>query len=236
MAPGWRGRGAPGVGAQAGRGGSPVGRSRPTDGPRRAVFVPDAARYRRPVPPARPDGVRLFVALEPPATVREALAAWVREQRAIRPLVRPVAVEDLHLTMAFLGARPPHELARVADVVATVGAVRTCRGLSLGAPLWLPPRRPRALTIEVHDDRGELGALSSALDDALGTAIGWRPDRPLRPHVTVGRRDAGLPLPDRPLAPTPAHDFAAEALTLVRSELRPDGARYSVVERAVLED
>lgn len=191
--------------------------------------------YGRAVPPSRPDGVRLFVALEPPPEVREALAAWLREQRSIRALVRPVAAADLHLTLAFLGARPPHELERIADAVLAVGGTTTCRGLSLGAPLWLP-RRPRALTVEVHDDRGELGALSAALDDALGGAVGWKPDRPLRPHVTVGRRDAGLPLPDRPLAPTPALGFAAEALTLFRSELRPDGARYSAVERAGLED
>lgn len=180
--------------------------------------------------------MRLFVGLELPASVRDGLVGWLRDQRAVRPLVRPVAEADLHLTLAFLGARPPHEVDLVADAALQVGATATCRGLSLGAPRWLPPRRPRALTVEVHDDRGDLATLASDLTGALDDAVGWRPERPLLPHVTVGRRDPGLPLPDRPLAPTPALEFAAEALSVFRSELRPDGARYSLVERAELED
>lgn len=185
--------------------------------------------------PSRPSGVRLFVAVDPPADVRAALAAWLREQRAVHSLVRPVAVDQLHLTLAFLGLRPVGEVDRIADVVADVGATASCLGLSLGAPLWLPPRKPRALTVEVHDDRGDLAALHLDLTDGLREAIGWREERPLRPHLTVGRRNPAVPLPTRPLAPTPGLTFDGAALTLYRSTLDPEGARYAVVERVDLE-
>lgn len=186
------------------------------------------------MPPSRSSGVRLFVAVDPPEAVRRALAAWLREQRAVHALVRPVEPEALHLTLAFLGARPAGEVERIADVVADVGATASCFGLSLGAPLWLPPKRPRALTVEVHDDRGDLAALHRDLSDALRDAIGWREERPLRPHLTVGRRNPAVPLPTRPLAATPDLPFDGEALTLYRSILDPDGARYGVVERVEL--
>jgi len=184
---------------------------------------------------SRSSGVRLFVALELPDDVRATLAGWLHRQRAVHAQVRPVPVEQLHVTLAFLGTRPAGELDRIADAVAAVGGAGSCFGLATGAPVWLPPRRPRALAIEIHDERGELAVLHDALAAALDDAIGWRPDRPLRPHVTVARRSAvggGTPLPG--LAPTPSIAFDAPALTVFRSTLLPEGARYATVERAPL--
>lgn len=134
-----------------------------------------------------------------------------------------------------MGTRRPDEVGALARAVAGVGASTSCMGLSTGAPLWLPPRRPSALTVEVHDDRGDLAALHRGLTDALADAIGWRPDRPLRPHVTVGRRSGSAPMPPRALAPTPELAFDGAALTLYRSTLDPDGARYTALERVAFE-
>ena len=116
------------------------------------------------------------------------------------------------------------------------------RGLSLGAPLWLPRRRPRLLAVEVHDaPTGEtaapaLGAVRRALIDALGEALDAEPERrAFHPHVTVARMRperagrAGGALRDRPLPPTPATVFDGEALTLYRSHLDPSGATYEVL-------
>lgn len=185
---------------------------------------------------ARTTGPRLFVALEPPAHVRAELAAWLRVQRPVAAIVRPVLPADLHLTLAFLGPTDAGAVERVVDAVVSVGSSAVCRGLSTGAPLWLPSSSPRALTIEVHDDRGDLAMLHRELSDALDAAIGWRDDEPLRPHITVARRNPALPLPARPLAPTPALEFEAAAITLYRSALSPDGAQYGVVERVPLTD
>ncbi|MDX8152127.1 RNA 2',3'-cyclic phosphodiesterase [Patulibacter brassicae] len=187
------------------------------------------------MPRSGPVGVRLFVALELPAAVRRGLGGWVRGQRALRTTVRPVPEEQLHLTLAFLGERPAAEIEPLAGAVALAGTDRSCLDLETGAPIWLPPRRPRALAIEVHDLRGDLAELHRSLTDALADAVGWRPDRRLRPHVTVGRRrpEAG---PDPGAAPDPTPDlrFDAPALALVRSTLRPSGAEHQVLERVPL--
>ena len=47
---------------------------------------------------------RLFVALDPPAAARAALAAF--RDRADPSVWRPVADESLHVTIVFLGHRP----------------------------------------------------------------------------------------------------------------------------------
>ncbi|HWK28918.1 MAG TPA: 2'-5' RNA ligase family protein, partial [Solirubrobacter sp.] len=72
---------------------------------------PPAATARDPSP-AAPRKLRLFVALELPDPVRAVLA---RLGAAADPGVwRPLAPEALHLTLAFLGSRPPADVARIA--------------------------------------------------------------------------------------------------------------------------
>ena len=178
--------------------------------------------------------VRLFVALDLPSAVVEALEEWRMPVLAGEPALRPVAREALHVTLCFLGARP---MAAVAPLGAVVEAcARPAASLALGAPLWLPRRRPRVLAIALEDRHGELSALHERL---LGELVdgGWHePEpRPYLPHVTVARvrgdgAGGGRPLPEPP--PTLAFDGAA--LTLYRSHLERGGARYEPLARAQL--
>jgi 2'-5' RNA ligase len=177
---------------------------------------------------------RLFVALELPEAVVDALVAW----RA--PLcasgggsLRPVAVEGLHVTLCFLGERPESAIAAIGAVVERCGEGADGGGLALGAPLWLPRRRPRVLAVEVGDADGRLAALQRAVSDAL-VAGGWHEpeSRPFLSHVTVARVRGTSP--DVALgAPAPVR-FDGSALTLFRSRLRPDGAHYEPQTRVVL--
>jgi 2'-5' RNA ligase len=145
------------------------------------------------------------------------------------PGARPVAAEALHVTLCFLGTQPADRVEEIAEVVC---AQATPVGpLGLGAPAWLPRRRPRALAIELHDETGALGDLAGDLARALREAIDWEPEsRRLRPHITVARGA----LAPRALAPTPALAFEPESLTLYRSRLEPDGAAYQALARIAL--
>src|SRR5437660_1570697 len=126
---------------------------------------------------------RLFVAVDPPAAVREELAVWARDAAlrsglqlpggAGRPL-RLLAPGALHLTLSFLGSRPVGEIEPIGSAI---GACATQVGeLSVGAPLWLPPRRPRALAVEIHDQAGGLARLHEAVTGAIAAATGWEPE------------------------------------------------------------
>ncbi len=145
------------------------------------------------------------------------------------PGARPVAAEALHVTLCFLGTQPADRIEEIAAVVSARAA--PVGPLELGAPAWLPRRRPRALAIELHDETGTLGDLAGDLTRALGEAIGWEPEsRRFRPHVTVARGA----LAPRALAPTPGLVFEPESLTLYRSRLEPDGAEYQSLTRIAL--
>ncbi|MBB4663423.1 RNA 2',3'-cyclic phosphodiesterase [Conexibacter arvalis] len=181
---------------------------------------------------------RLFVALDLPAEVRAELIAWRAPLLvASDAALRPVADEALHVTLCFLGQQPLAAVEPLAAAIAevTAGGSVAVGGLALGAPLWLPRRRPHALTVALRDRDGALGALQGALAAALAAGGWFAPEeRPYLPHVTVARvRRGGDPraLARRELPAPPTHAFAGEAVTLYRSHLGGGGARYEALAR-----
>ncbi|MFI4989485.1 MAG: RNA 2',3'-cyclic phosphodiesterase [Solirubrobacterales bacterium] len=206
----------------------------------------------------------MFAAVDPPAAVSEQLASWAREvSAALRGAAAPaggaklrlLAPETMHVTLCFLGSRP------VGEMDALAAALEQCEApppgeLSLGAPLWLPPRNPRSLALEVGDGDGRLERLQHVVVEAIARAISWEPDRRrFRAHVTVARIGRGKPsragkphrsggqsapggrlggaheadAPGPFLPPTPQLSFTPSAVVLYRSWLDPQGASYEAV-------
>jgi len=185
---------------------------------------------------------RLFVAVDPPERVRDALCAWAREalggrqgrRSGVQRPVRLLAPELLHLTICFLGSRPVEEIEAIIEALQD-GATPVGE-LSIGAPLWLSPRRPRALAVELHDPSGELTRLHDAVGLAL--AVAQERHRRFRPHITLARMREGAAgqagLDHRELPPTPQLTFTPRELVLYRSWLSPEGAEYEALTRATL--
>jgi 2'-5' RNA ligase len=178
---------------------------------------------------------RLFAALELPAEVRRALAAFGREAAAHDRALRPTREDALHLTLAFLGHRALDEVEPAREAVRGV-AGGPAPALTLADPLWLAPRRPHVLTVGLEDAGGVLAALQADVVARLADALPWQPEtRPFRPHVTVARvrREWRPRVAELPAAPRAT--FTADAVVLFRSHLGGRGpARYEALERAEL--
>ena len=115
-----------------------------------------------------------------PGRHREARPLPARSPRLLDP-------DSLHVTLCFLGNRPVGEIEALDEVLAAACAEAPPVGeLSFGAPLWLPPRHPRALAVELHDtpDRA-LEALHEALAAVcdLESAAAPGPGRAWKPGV-----------------------------------------------------
>ncbi|MFW6092600.1 MAG: RNA 2',3'-cyclic phosphodiesterase [Pseudomonadota bacterium] len=134
-----------------------------------------------------------------------------------RPRGRLVPVENLHLTLKFLGATPK------ADVPALLRQVRALEPHALTVPVTrivgLPrPARARNLVAELAR-HPQLLAWRARLEAALGAE-----DRFFRPHVTLERlRRPGTVAPVTLEAPL---EIELEPPTLYRSEPAEDGVRY----------
>jgi 2'-5' RNA ligase len=203
---------------------------------------------------------RLFVAVDPPASACDRLLEWGRTVAAAaraaggsRGSLRLLEAQSLHLTLCFLGDRPVDEIEALARALAPC-IEGTCE-LTVGAPLWLPPRRPHALAVEIHDRDGQLQRVHERVSEALCEASTWRPERRrFRAHVTLARVRGGrlgarrareVPARgavDRPrraslepaLPATPQLSFAAERIVLYRSWLASDGASYEALASSEL--
>jgi 2'-5' RNA ligase len=180
---------------------------------------------------------RLFIALDLPAAVVEALVAWRAPLLVEDERLRAVAPEALHVTLCFLGERAETAIEPLGRIVEAVAG--QAGGLALGSPLWLPRRRPRVLAVTLADHHGELGALQERLMAAL-TRDGWHESaaqgssRPYLPHVTVARVHSGAGSGDPELAAPPPLAFEGTALTLYRSRLDAGPARYEPQARVAL--
>jgi 2'-5' RNA ligase len=168
---------------------------------------------------------RLFAALELSDEAVAALYSWSEAQLAGVSGLRLAGRAALHVTLCFLGPQPAAEIEAIADacgVVARGGIV----DLRLGAPVWLPHRRPRVLAVRVQDISGALAELHRVLATELEQG-GWyeREARPFLPHVTMGRfrRAAGRAVE---LIPPPALEFEGVSVALLRSQPGPGGSRY----------
>lgn len=182
--------------------------------------------------------LRLFVALELPAPILDALAQTQDALQAQMPrrAVRWVRGEGIHLTLKFLGETPARQREPIAAAVAAACAgygPLTLRAAGLGC--FPNPARPRVVWVGLEGDLAALGALQRAVESAL-EPLGFRPEgRPFSPHLTLGRvRDdvssADVKAAGQVVAAATVGtlgEWTADAVSLMRSDLRREGAVYT---------
>ena len=170
--------------------------------------------------------IRLFCALRLPDDVLDGLVAW--QSRQLSGAVRAVSRENLHITLAFLGARPAEE-------VGPIG--RELEAAAAGAgPIELRAERYRETRsvgmVVLADARGAATALAAEVATRLDRLGVYRPEgRPWLPHVTVVR------FRERPRLSPPPPDlgaFSPSDAAVYSSVLRPGGAQYEALETVAL--
>ena len=178
--------------------------------------------------------VRLFVALDLPRAIREALKGWQERVLPAHQGLRLVDPESLHVTLCFLGGQPASEAGAILSACRVAAELPAPR-LSLGRAVWLPRRRPRVLAVQLEDRRGLLADLQPALSEPL-SAAGWyeAERRRFLPHVTIARVGRSAQPPQGALPDPPRAEFTGSRVTLYRSRLQAGGARYEALGSVAL--
>jgi 2'-5' RNA ligase len=176
---------------------------------------------------------RLFVALDLPASTRSEIVEWGRVELS-DPALRPLAPEALHITLAFLGYLPERAIERLGAIVGETS--RSAPTIELCNPV-ARPERGRARLFALPARSLEAVALQSELQEKLVAERLYKPEkRPFWPHVTVARvrreeRGSKRPAPvSRPPGALPQallQPASCVRIGLYRSELRPQGAKYT---------
>jgi 2'-5' RNA ligase len=183
----------------------------------------------------RPKRIRAFLALDPPAATIAAVAAWQR--RALGEGLRALGPDGLHLTLVFLGECDPAEIERAASALHGVAQASGPIAVELApGPIALPPRRPRVVALEATSTAAV--RLQEALRAELAAVdVSVVERRRYRPHLSVARvrghpsrRGAEAAVAGLASFGGPGgHTFDAVRVALYRSELRSQGARYSLL-------
>ena len=189
--------------------------------------------------------VRTFVAIELTPALLDALEGVQDRLRqgAGGEAGRWVRKEGIHLTLKFLGDVPEENLGGVYEAV-----VRACTGrepftpAATGVGCFPNSRRPRVVWVGIRDDTGHLESLQRRVDDELSHLGFPKERRAFSPHLTLARVRRGatrrkVEALGRSVAKECIGELArmrVDAVSVIKSDLRPEGAIYTELFRASL--
>lgn len=188
---------------------------------------------------------RLFIATTLPPGVLAALAEIQRTLRADTPhgVVRWVAPGGIHLTLKFLGDAPSLQRNELESALQTAAGAKPPFDLALSDLGCFPSvRRPRVVWVGLSGALAALHALRDEIERQIAPLGYPTEDRPFSPHLTLGRVR-------REASSTQASALGAQVIrarqrdqqtwpvtsvSLMRSELQPEGAVYTELQRIPL--
>lgn len=177
--------------------------------------------------------MRSFIALEIPAALRAALAAAEARLAKTEADVKWVEVDNLHLTIKFLGDVAPERLPRLQDSLAELAARWRPFELSVaGLDAFPSLAEPNVIWAGLANGESDCTALWRAVEEVCARLGYPRERKPFTPHFTLGRRRSGYRLGALAQALRADADLkfggaTIESMTLFRSDLRPTGPVYT---------
>ncbi len=178
--------------------------------------------------------VRSFLAFELPLEIKDIISRVSHEMRRSHLDIRWVKVENIHLTVVFIGNISTDHLGDMGAAVKKVCQTYEPFSISLkGAGVFAGRRNPRVLWIGLNGDLERMSYFRDALQEQLKPYGVEEEKRRFNPHLTLGRFRKG--------AKSSAHlaellsgyeDLASPMCTLhelilFKSDLRPSGAVYT---------
>ncbi|MGC1483975.1 MAG: RNA 2',3'-cyclic phosphodiesterase [Candidatus Acidiferrum sp.] len=180
--------------------------------------------------------MRLFVALEIPAAVRDNLAALLKDFRTLSSRLadkRPrwVRPENLHVTLKFIGEA---DAAKIEGLRSALSKARSDAPVDLqfrGLGFFPNETRPRVLWAGLVASPN-LPSLAGDIDLALETQGIAREERAFTPHLTLARFEPpglhdGLRVAIQKNGDREFGSFHASEFHLIESKLKSSGAEYT---------
>jgi 2'-5' RNA ligase len=178
--------------------------------------------------------MRCFIAINLDDSLKEKIGSAITRLRSGKWDVRWVPAKNLHITLRFLGETSDDLAEKIKGELSGISRHHghfdlNCRGVGV-----FPDRkRPRVIWIDLIYPE-ELKQLQKQIDEYLATIGFERDDRPFSPHLTIGRVRSlrGTELFIRAMEGLKDEDFGnigVDKIFLMKSDLKPAGAQYSVV-------
>lgn len=183
--------------------------------------------------------MRLFVALQLPASVRQNFAVLIEQLRETASRVsdkrpRLVRAENLHVTLKFIGEAAPEKLQ---DIRRALNAVRSDSPVKIkfgGLGFFPDDKRPKVFWAGIQATRN-LAALAVEIDSALSALGIRRESRAFAPHLTLARFEPpgmheSLRGAIQSAQSCELGSFQTREFHLIESKTKPTSAEYTVLQ------
>jgi 2'-5' RNA ligase len=181
--------------------------------------------------------IRAFIAIDLPPDVQECLAQVSNDlkERIGGKAVRWVPVENIHLTLKFLGDVSINNLDVIREILVAEAALHKPMEISIGRMGAFPKNRsPRVIWVGVEAPP-ELIALQRGIESRAAHVGYPRDKRSFSPHLTLGRVSRNAPTSDvRKIGDVISESSVGflgvarvHSIHLFKSDLLPTGAVYS---------
>lgn len=171
--------------------------------------------------------MRLFISINPPHSVRMQLDEWLPDI----PGIRKTPVDQLHLTLLFLGDVEPERIPGITDSLKQV-EFTPFEMIVRGVGAFPNQNKPRIIWAGVEKS-SKLMSVYNQVFKTLNSYLSERQNLTFKPHITLARVRQ---VPSR----TSLDDFFQKnktlrfdvnEFTLKQSELKPTGSQHKVLNR-----
>ncbi len=185
--------------------------------------------------------MRCFIAINLPDAVKEILAGLQHEFKKCGADIRWVRPENIHITLKFLGDINEETAGHIVEIVEMACKEHSAFNFEIfGAGVFPDKKPPRVLWAGLRT--GEvLSELQQKIED--GTAsLGFKKEkRRFAPHLTLGRFKSSRGKEDlkekiRLYENTGFGSFDTGSVCLMKSDLSPSGAKYSIIKEVFLRE
>ncbi len=178
------------------------------------------------------DKLRIFIAIEIPTVIQDGLRILIESLRGSceDARIRWVKPESIHLTLKFIGDIPHESVREITETLEKLSPKSSIFTLTVAGIGCFPNNaQPRVLWVGIREDGGKLTTLQKDIDLAL-EPLGIMPEtRPYHAHLTVGRvkKPGTVGKLVSEMNTGMIGQMQVDKFSLIRSDLRPDGAKYS---------
>jgi RNA 2',3'-cyclic 3'-phosphodiesterase len=191
--------------------------------------------------------LRIFIALDIDNPIRARISTFLEGVRGFAPDATWLRPESLHVTLKFIGEKPPEAVEEIRGALAGIRAAPFEVGFRAYG-FFPTPKAARVFWVGIESGT-PLAKLAAAVEEATALLGIPKEDHVFSPHLTLARwrgrsssprRDKsdvpnlGFQQLQQKLAAIPAPDFGtmtAREFFLYQSELSRNGSRYTKLER-----
>ena len=183
----------------------------------------------------QPGLTRAFIAIAIPDGIKNQLAGLQSKLKRADADVKWTRPHGIHITLRFMGWLNNDDLEKTKLAITNVAREFSPFDVEVKGSGTFPERgRPRVVWTGISHGEKELQAVAARLDQELIKNDLGPADRPFRGHLTLGRVKTGKNINKlveylEKEGTISFGAFSANSICLFKSDLRPDGAIYTVL-------